>query len=74
MMDYMMDYSDISDTKVIKSPLYCTQKKKKNTHTHTHTPKGRYIRCLLMNSINSKIMSSLSPKIQLLMLLSPYRH
>ena len=34
MMDYMMDYSDISDTKVIKSP----KKKKKHTHTHTHTP------------------------------------
>ena len=34
-----MDYSDISDTKVIKSPLYCTQKKKKKKkHTHTHTP------------------------------------
>ena len=72
MMDYMMDYSDISDTKVIKSPLYCTPKKKKK-NTHTHTPKGRCIRCLLINSINSKIMSSLSPKVQLT-LLSPYRH
>ena len=38
-----------------------------------HPPKGRYISCLLINSINSKIMSSLSQKVQL-MLLSPYRH
>ena len=43
MMDYMMDYSDISDTKVIKSPLYCTQKKKKkHTHTHTHPQRSVY--------------------------------
>ena len=38
-----MDYSDISDTKVIKSPLYCTQKKKKNTHKHTHTHPQRSV-------------------------------
>ena len=55
----MMDYGDISDIR----------KKKK------HPPKGRrYISCLLINSINSKIMSSLSPKVHLLMLLPPYRH
>ena len=62
----MMDYSDTSDMSL--KVLFTAHRKK------THPLKGRYISCLLINSINSKIMSSLSPKIQLLMLLSPYRH
>ena len=57
-----MDYGDTSDISHWKSSLLHAEKK-------THPPIGLYISCLLINSIKSKIMSSLSPNVQLFLYL-----